>query len=205
LTISYGKSYCSKGEEEEEEDPNGMESLTSLCPTNLAISLRSLFLTCNQMKVAPGWWFHNILSTNLSQIPLLERISTQFERLQCDELGTFFLYAWHAHSALPHDREAARSRIARALRNERNANDLRFESAFQQMESIMDGVRVLRNDIHGLAGHVSNLKKQVDDARITSLENRQDNTENYFLWFHGVIVWGIVAVLIRYHFFGGNA
>ena len=100
LTISCGRSYYS----EEGEDPNGMGSLTGLCPTNLPTSLRSLILKCNKMTVAPGW-FRNILSSNLSHMPLLERISIQFERLECDELGTFSfrMLGMPVQDALPHD------------------------------------------------------------------------------------------------------
>ena len=97
-------------------------------------------------------------------------------------------------------------KLERALKNERNANDSRFEIAFQQMESIMDGARVLRKDIHGLTGNVSNLKKQVDAVKkkMEEEEKKKKMTKkkysdwSYYLGLIAMAAIGILAILDRY-------
>ena len=65
-----------------------------------------------------------------------------------------------------------------------------------QVDSTLDGLASAVNE------HTGEIFDQ--DARITSLENHRHNEENRS-WFHSVIVWGIVAVLILCRFFGGSA
>ena len=82
LTVSCGDRY------DDEENTNGMSSLSGLGPNNLPSSLKSLILNCEDMEVAPGW-FSGILSSDLSLMPLLKSITVSFRRPHRDEHGSF--------------------------------------------------------------------------------------------------------------------
>jgi len=86
-----------------------------------------------------------------------------------------------------------------------------------EMKSTLDGLASAVNEhtgeivdldarfasIENRQGNIENRQGNMEN-RQDNIENRQDNAENH-LWFHAVIVWAIVAVLVHYHFFGGSA